>query len=134
MKLKGELELNAERLYSYVEEEMYNIAKASKDNIDKVDTSDISGFIPTISDIAFELNMYYTISSVIYMADFNLSEVNLMLDMCKTNKLLEIIYKFIKANENNINVNNKSEIEKYIKISLSMMSIYNEEVAKFENK
>jgi len=134
MKLKGDLELNAEELYGLIEEEIYNIALECRTEIINIKTDNNINWVHQFIDKTSELQLYYSIASVLYMADFDLSEINIMLDIYSKANLLKILYRFIKKYEKSININDNKQIEQNIKLSLSLVSICNEEVKLNENK
>lgn len=123
MKLRGEKELIADKLYNSIEEELYKtivskgkIIKQSVNNL----CDDIDNCMSNIYASTDEIYCYKRLVDAVAMGDFNIYEIKALSDMCKNGNCIKVLYSVYKDNEHNVNINNGSQLEQFIKYALSL--------------
>lgn len=109
MKLKGEKEFAAEKLYDILDNEMTTIVD-SNDNIEE------------IAERAKGIYTKYRLVSRLYNIELELDEYQSLISISNNNCIIDLFFKTFRKREAYININNDTDVDTFIKTSIAFIT------------
>lgn len=128
MKIRGEREFMAEKLYLDIDTKINHIINISASKIAEASTrcsnehleyNEIDEAIEVIQSESTKISEYYTIAKTLYSATLSAEDYTELLRISEKHNCIEVIRIALRNNSVAISENNMSAIESFIKVALS---------------